>query len=276
MQLKTKLSALTIIVLILLLFLAFGTWDYQLALKMMNENSRFGEFFYRFGELPAILGLLFSVSILYSNKQCTIFTLTSLLAVSFVTFFVPIRYIYKSTETAIPVDIMAMVYILSVILFITVVYLSKKIDRNRVKRWLKPALILLILISLELILVNVLKIIWGRPRMRSLESMDQFKYWYQLTPPARGGEFKSFPSGHTANGFVALTWSLFIPKSKELIKRVIFLLGLLWGCFVAISRIITGAHFLSDVMVGAYITVMLYYLIQSYIQQFVKTGYDEI
>ncbi|MBI1896580.1 MAG: phosphatase PAP2 family protein [Acidobacteria bacterium] len=70
--------------------------------------------------------------------------------------------------------------------------------------------------------------------------------WSKLLPP---DQF-SFPSGHTITAFsVAVALSLFYPS---------LMIGLLFCAFsIAISRILLGMHFLSDVVVGALIGTAL-------------------
>ena len=59
-----------------------------------------------------------------------------------------------------------------------------------------------------------------------------------------------------------LAYSLFIPESKPVIKKWFIAFALLWGTLVAVSRIVIGAHFLSDVVAAGYITTLLFYLIR--------------
>lgn len=274
MSYKKGMVITTIVLGVLLGILAIGTLDYTVSLNIINRHSHFGEFFNRFGELPAILGLVFSITILYGSRKrekvlnntvSSIFSIPFLLLFSFMTIFMPIRYVYEFSDTGVPESLMIIIYILSAILFITSVIVVHRFDAESVRKLKKPALVMLILIVSEMVLVNVLKIIWGRPRMRSIDSIEQFRYWYQLMPPAAGQEFKSFPSGHTANGFVMVAWSLFIPQGKFLLKKWAIPFGLTWGFCVALSRILLGAHFLSDVIVGGYITVLLFYLLSNII-----------
>jgi undecaprenyl-diphosphatase len=72
--------------------------------------------------------------------------------------------------------------------------------------------------------------------------------WARLLPP---DQF-SFPSGHTITAFaVAVSLSLFLPDLT---------LGLLFCAIsVAVSRILLGMHFLSDVLAGGAIGVGLAY-----------------
>jgi undecaprenyl-diphosphatase len=91
----------------------------------------------------------------------------------------------------------------------------------------------------------VLKRSTGRKRPCALEP----HCWAKLLPPDRF----SFPSGHSITAFaVALSLGHFYPS---------LMVGLLFCAFsVAISRIILGMHFLSDVVVGSGLGALLGYL----------------
>jgi undecaprenyl-diphosphatase len=73
--------------------------------------------------------------------------------------------------------------------------------------------------------------------------------WAKLLPP---DQF-SFPSGHSITAFaVAISFGLFYPS---------LMVGLLFCAFsIAISRILLGMHFLSDVVAGCSIGALLGYL----------------
>jgi undecaprenyl-diphosphatase len=73
--------------------------------------------------------------------------------------------------------------------------------------------------------------------------------WAKLLPP---DQF-SFPSGHSLTAFaVATSLALFYPKME--------LLLMFSASSVALSRIVLGLHFLSDVLAGSAIGVMVGYL----------------
>jgi undecaprenyl-diphosphatase len=102
-----------------------------------------------------------------------------------------------------------------------------------------------IAVSLGIVLFLKLKRAFGRKRPCALEP----HCWATLLPP---DQF-SFPSGHTITAFaVAVSLSVYYP----------FLLpGLLFcAVSVALSRILTGMHFLSDVLAGAALGATLGYL----------------
>jgi len=98
---------------------------------------------------------------------------------------------------------------------------------------------------LSILLFIGLKRLTGRRRPCQIEP----HCWATLLPP---DQF-SFPSGHTMTAFaVAIPLSLFYPTLS---------IGLLFCALsIAMSRILLGMHFLSDVVAGALIGTALGYL----------------
>lgn len=95
------------------------------------------------------------------------------------------------------------------------------------------------------LLVSSLKLAWGRVRFRDLQPLaDNFTPWY--SPQGWTGH-ASFPSGHAALGWLLLTCVLVWPRGC---RQYLWTLGLCvaWGVFVASSRVVVGAHYLSDVL----------------------------
>ena len=72
-------------------------------------------------------------------------------------------------------------------------------------------------------------------------------------------EFKSFPSGHTGNAAVLLLLGLLPQLDSRLEKKKPLLLGIGfgWTALVAFSRIIMGAHYLTDTTIGFTITLLV-------------------
>lgn len=99
--------------------------------------------------------------------------------------------------------------------------------------------------ALSVLLFGWLKRLTGRRRPCEIEP----HCWATLLPP---DQF-SFPSGHTMTAFaVAVPLSLFYPTLA---------VGLLFCALsIAMSRIVLGMHFLSDVVAGALIGTGLGYL----------------
>lgn len=95
------------------------------------------------------------------------------------------------------------------------------------------------------LVVHAIKMLWGRVRYRDLDVLqDGFTAWYVPQGPTGHA---SFPSGHTAMGWVLLPCLILWPRGSAE-SRVAAVLSVGWGCFVAASRIVIGAHYASDVL----------------------------
>jgi undecaprenyl-diphosphatase len=99
--------------------------------------------------------------------------------------------------------------------------------------------------ALSILLFKILKRLTGRRRPCQIAP----HCWATLLPP---DQF-SFPSGHTMTAFaVAIPLALFYPT---------LMIGLFFCALsIAMSRILLGMHFLSDVVAGALIGTALGYL----------------
>lgn len=95
---------------------------------------------------------------------------------------------------------------------------------------------------LGIFVFKTLKKLSHRPRPCHLEP----HCWSRVLPP---DQF-SFPSGHTMSAFsIALVISYFYPS----LEGTLFFLAL----SIAVSRVVLGMHFLSDVLAGAVLGVVL-------------------
>jgi len=93
------------------------------------------------------------------------------------------------------------------------------------------------------LLANGLKHLIGRPRPKFVHSGD-----WQFTPSLMSG-LDSFPSGHTAASFAVAT-----VMAKRFPAMGPLCLGL--AAFVALSRVLRGSHFPTDVVGGALLGVL--------------------
>ena len=274
MKSKKGLLITTIVMAIVLGILAIGDWDYTISQAIINKESLFGELFNLFGEIPATLGILLGVTLLFggrkkevawSNIVGILISLPVMALFSFSVCYMPVRYFYEHAEDGIPQGAMVGIILFAALLFGSLLLLIKKMGNEKLRGYRKHGLVLLLLMITEMVLVNVLKIIWARPRMRSMESIDQFKRWYEINGPLNSEEFKSFPSGHTANGFAMIAYTIFIPVNKAKQLKVMTAIAIVWGVCTALSRVVLGAHFLSDVAVGGYITMVIFYLLSGWL-----------
>jgi lipid A 4'-phosphatase len=95
------------------------------------------------------------------------------------------------------------------------------------------------------VMVDVLKVIFGRPRPKLLFQSDTYDFSWLVWRP----DHWSFPSGH-ATTIVALMAALWHLWPQHLLFYI------LAATIVAASRVVVGAHYLGDVLAGALIAVL--------------------
>lgn len=103
-------------------------------------------------------------------------------------------------------------------------------------------------------LVDLMKGLWGRVRFRSMEApYAEFTPWYVIN--GFNGSH-SFPSGHTAGAGVSYQLMLlpFVSEKCRKHKTALFVTAFVFTSVVAFTRLVMGAHFLSDVTVGGTIS----------------------
>lgn len=247
-----KFTIGSIIFLILMLgILAVGQIDYNFSKLMLNQDAIWAKFFNLFGELPAYLCALLGVVILYitrNNEDKVLGKISTIIGVIVVAIlcstvlYIPVKYFFEFSDTGIPSKIFFFIALVGILMALVVYFIGPKYKNNLVKFRVHSIFLICLVVSTTLI-VSILKVIWGRPRMRSISSIDEFNYWYQIAGPAKSEEFKSFPSGHTAKGFALIGLSVFAPYIKLFKFNIILAFGVIWGVCVALSRVVIGAHF---------------------------------
>lgn len=117
----------------------------------------------------------------------------------------------------------------------------------------KPLFVLMSFAAGPLVVVQVLKMVIGRVRPRDLVEFggtaDFTPVWQFSAACSRNC---SFPSGEASVAAAAFSLLVFVPATYRWIAAVVLTPCLL---FVAFNRVIFGAHFLSDVMLGWLLTL---------------------
>ncbi len=118
----------------------------------------------------------------------------------------------------------------------------------------RPPLYVALAVALSGIAVNVLKVIFGRYRpSRFFDDGDYGFAFFELASNAR-----SFPSGHSTTVFAAaMALALLMPR----LRIVWFTLA----ATLAFTRVVTGAHYLSDVIAGAWMGTVSALLLAVYL-----------
>jgi membrane-associated phospholipid phosphatase len=117
-----------------------------------------------------------------------------------------------------------------------------------------------------LIFVQITKVMCGRVRFNNLlPGYSNYTPWYLPPGPLSGIQGNaSFPSGHTAMGWMFLPLLIGIRNKKwnDPVKILIIILVIGFGLFLGASRIVTGDHYASDILfstgVAAIATIWLY------------------
>ena len=155
-------------------------------------------------------------------------------APSLINFFRAITDLGKSQWVLVPAGLLTLGSLLSL-------RLRRKDDRWRpeMKKLACRAGFLFSAVAVSGLLVNLLKILFGRARPKLLSEDGIFGFfWLQNT-----ADYWSFPSGHANTAFAfALALSLLFPKLR--------LPAFAFAIILAASRVIVNAHYFSDVLGG--------------------------
>ena len=69
-------------------------------------------------------------------------------------------------------------------------------------------------------------------------------------------------------GISCVIFSWFATKQRT--REILWVFGVVWGILVGISRIVIGAHFLSDVTFSFFLTAAIIYIIRALYQELVS------
>ena len=125
----------------------------------------------------------------------------------------------------------------------------------------------------------VIKLFIHRPRYRLAVrgGVTEFYNWWQMFPDYKNyinkeafgqvitkEEFKSFPSGHSGTGMIMAMFlpftAFFFPKLKGK-EIMLFYIGAVWGFIMMFSRLLVGAHDLTDTCMGSLICMVTFYVV---------------
>lgn len=167
--------------------------------------------------------------------------------------------------------------------------ITKKLTKNLSDEKLKSLAICSLIVVLTAVLSQIatqsVKSISNRARYRFMlfadkQGYDGFEFfapWYAISskpeiPDAikelvESDAFRSFPSGHATASFMVLSLTLLpfvydnVGKRKN--KIIVWCVVIVFQIFVAFMRIVAGAHFLTDVCLGSFITLTAFLISKS-------------
>jgi membrane-associated phospholipid phosphatase len=248
----TNLILLLIIFIWAILTVIFGIYDLQISIAVVNETSNWGNFGADYGEVPGY-GLIAIALATYLGgyipnvkKQKILGGIGVIVGIIYL-----ILGLLNSdvTDTALGATL-----ILGLLFYVILTWNKDWKDYRKIS-----GLISILAILNPLLLVQIIKLFWGRVRFRDLSpslNYDGFTPWFILN--GFTGNY-SFPSGHAAMGWMFLPLLILVKDKKwsDPIKIITYILVLGWGIFVALSRVIVGAHYASDVLFSTFFAMII-------------------
>lgn len=242
----------------------FAFTDLQISIYLVGKFPTFGKFFENFGEFPmAYIGAFSAVSMIITSKRKKsianigfglLFVLNSAMAAVLVGF---------NADVSVPVIVFIFLFVL-----LSSYWLASQVHPRYHDNLRKIAKVGVLLGFATTLVINLIKVGWGRERYRNMiNPLEQFTPWYLPQGIASGNEFMSFPSGHAANGAVIL-WITLLPLINDRLSKLpLEIIAWAWTLATMVSRIVVGAHFASDVLMGMAITYLLFLTLK---RKFVK------
>lgn len=258
---KKEISSIYVVFAILIGVFSF--YDLPFSLMLYNPQSNFGELFAGVGVVPLFIISGFSCFLFSGiNDKTTkktaklwFFTILGILLIlgaSGVVF-----YYYDSIN-------IPLILIIFAILLPVVLWLVSQVDNNDSKTTKAIGKVGILTALSAVVLINIIKIIWGRPRLKAMTNpLEEYVPWYLPQKLATSDNIKSFPSGHTANATL-IVWITYLPYLYRKLRNsmvVMKVVSVVFVLVVALSRIVLGAHFATDVLWGGALSFTLFLII---------------
>ncbi|MCF0107608.1 MAG: phosphatase PAP2 family protein [Bacilli bacterium] len=268
-------------------------FDFQISKSIFIDRNDFGVLMSAFGLIPAyaflsfIGGSLFRISFKHDYKIFIkiIFYILSLVALGCGIYFSAHEMFSYNGLNIDSVETTVLSYVISSVINIgfSVLGFFLSMNLNNKKAWLAILLIGIASIFALVVNINGLKLIMHRPRFRTLQLgiMDlRFHNWWEPCNEYKTfineygvlkEEFKSFPSGHAAASLLVSYFLVFItyciPKLKKY-KNAFFLIGFIYCLIMSFSRMLVGAHYLTDVSWGGLLSLIVFWVAFYFIDKY--------
>jgi lipid A 4'-phosphatase len=115
-------------------------------------------------------------------------------------------------------------------------------------RRLAVFLVLVMIVGPGLVVNEVFKKHWGRPRPSDVYQLGGDRDFVPVWVKSPAGNGNSFASGHASTGFYLFAPFFFLRRRSKRWAVFFLMLGLFYGSLVGLARMIQGAHFPSDVV----------------------------
>jgi membrane-associated phospholipid phosphatase len=259
-MIKNNKIAVGLLSLWIILAVIFGIYDLDISKQIVNQNSIWAKFLENYGMIPGLFVILSGIYIYYSfikTKSDVWYYIQKVVffIVSSGLIFYLFEIVIGDFETNNLIVFLLISFAISLIVFITL-HFKSQVQNILAIRYAR------VVVGMALfgyvIFIQGVKYFWGRVRFRELDaSFSQFTPWY-LPQGITGSD--SFPSGHAAMGWMLLALLILLVNKKQWIKSSALVIIFLWGIVLALSRIVIGAHYASDVLFGSFFIIITFLL----------------
>lgn len=293
---KKRFHLLIIIGILLVGFIVGSFLDYKIDAALFNENNAFGLIMASFGVYPCYAGLAFIgggfLETTLKRKEMHIALKIVCFALSALAYGMAIYLCGKELPSVNGYDVPHLAwlsYLICAVVFGGVYVLAFFVCKKGDQRQLWNILLVMTVIFVFALLPAgfAIKLVIHRPRYRFVVRDDPslYKNWWEMFPDYKEHissaenpifafgkeitkeEFKSFPSGHSGTGMIMAMFlpyaAIYFPKLKGK-ETLLFYIGAAFGFLMMFSRLLVGAHFLTDTCMGSLIVMVVFYVVNEF------------
>ena len=290
---KKRYHLLIIIGVLLVGFILGSFFDLQIDKALYSDGNHFGLIMASFGVYPCYAGLAFIggglLSTALKRKDLHIILRIGSYGLAGLAYVMAIYLCGREWPSSNGYDVPQLAwlsYLIAAIVFAGVFvgafFVCKKGDPKQL--WNILVVMTVIFVIALLPAGFVIKLFIHRPRYRYAVrgELTAFYNWWEMFPEYKKyissesnpifvfgkeitkEEYKSFPSGHSGTGMIMAMFvpfaSYFFPKLKG--KEVLlFYIGAAFGFLMMFSRMLVGAHYLTDTCMGSLIVMVTFYVV---------------
>lgn len=240
----------------------FALNDLSLSEAIVNQQSEWAGLLEQYGEMPGAVVIIFGIlifSIQFKSSSAFKYASTQILLVLTLSLILLyISFIFISIFSGSSNSFFYYTPFLLIVFFVlgaAAILFFRNQDLNFSPRLILISKIILGMALFGYVLSNqIIKILWGRIRYRDLDILNSnFTEWY-IANGLNGNQ--SFPSGHAAMAWMLLPLFLLFLNKNCLIKSITLGLILILAMSIAVSRVVIGAHYPSDVLFGSFFMII--------------------
>ena len=288
---KKRYHLFIIIGILLIGFVLGSFFDLQIDKALWSENNTFGLIMASFGVYPCYAGLAFIggglMSTTIKRKELPVWGKILCFFLSALAFVMAIYLCAKEWPSVNGYNVPHLAwlsYLIAGLVFAGVYVAAYLICRKGdIKQMWAMLLVMTVIFTVALLPAGfAIKLIIHRPRFRYLvrTGATPFYNWWENCAnykdyigghidgfPITKEDFKSFPSGHSGTGMIMAMFLAYAPiffkklKGKE---TLMFYIGAAYGFLMMFSRMLVGAHFLTDTCMGSLIVMVVFYIVNEF------------